>query len=70
MSFPPYQLITKSLFADRSQPHSLKLSQATALQLYLCAVAGLSLGMGIVYAGTGDLRARDTILGQLTFLQK
>jgi hypothetical protein len=41
----------------------------TALCAYLCIVTGYGLGMSLVFAGTGNERAKQAILKQLKFVQ-
>ena len=40
-----------------------------ALLLYMNTIAGLCMGIGLVYAGTGDERAKELILSKLLILQ-
>ena len=40
-----------------------------ALLLYMNTMAGLCMGIGLVYAGTGDERAKELILSKLLILQ-
>ena len=45
------------------------LSPRVAINAYLCTIAGSGFGMGLVYAGTGDLAAKQAILAQLKIVQ-
>ena len=49
---------------------SKKLDGRTALTLYLSAVTGFCYGIGIVFAGTADNSAKETLLGHLKLLQR
>ena len=49
---------------------SKKLDGRTALSLYLSAVTGFCYGIGIVFAGTADNSAKETLLGHLKLLQR
>ncbi len=45
-------------------------TKSTAIPLYLAVSAGRCLGLGLVYAGTADTRARAVLLTQLLRLQR
>lgn len=49
---------------------SSSLTKSAAIPLYLCILAGYCLGIGIVYAGTTSLQAKELLLKQLKHLQK
>ncbi len=49
---------------------SKKLDGRTALALYLSAVTGFCYGIGIVFAGTANISAKETLLGHLKLLQR
>ena len=46
-----------------------KLAPRDALSAYLCTVAGYCTGVGLVFAGTADPRAKSTLLQKLLMLQ-
>lgn len=46
------------------------LDHRTAFALYICSLSGYVYGMGIVFAGTSDARARITIIAFLRLLQR
>ena len=58
---------------QQSAPHARgqqqPLEPKVALLAFLCIVAGNCWGTGLVFAGTGDARAKDAILGKLKMLQ-
>lgn len=54
--------------ASRRTFHTL--SPSTIFTLYIHIVTGYCLGMGVVYAGTFDTRAKETLLHYLSYLQK
>ena len=46
-----------------------QLQPRDALNLYMCTITGYCYGMGLVFAGTSDDRAKNAILSKLKFLQ-
>lgn len=46
------------------------LTKSAAVPLYLALVGGSCLGLGLIYAGTGNAQARAVLLKQLLYLQK
>ena len=46
------------------------LSKSTAIPLYLCILSGCSLGLGLVYAGTGNVDCKQLLLTLLKQLHK
>lgn len=56
---------------NKSHRHSNRqLEGRTAFSLYLCTVSGFCWGLGLVYAGSLDERAKKTILDKLLLLQR
>lgn len=68
-------VLSSSLFNDgvdravRPGASSAVLNTKAALLAYLCTVAGYCFGIGMVYAGTGDMRANSALLSKLKLLQ-
>ena len=57
-----------SIFQRPTKSNNL-LNYNIALLLYLNTIAGICMGIGLVYAGTGDERAKELILSKLLILQ-
>jgi hypothetical protein len=55
---------------DTSLGSATALSATTALHLYVCVLSGYCLGIGLVFAGTGNIQARGVLLKKLRLLQR
>ena len=53
------------LFQSKSQ-----LGKRAALQVYLCSVAGLCWGIGLVFAGTMDMGSKNLLIAELKTMQR
>lgn len=58
---------TDRLFESRSNS---SLNSRSAFPLYLSSIAGYCYGIGMVFAGTSNLNAKETIIKQLKLLQR
>ena len=58
-----------SIFQRQSNKSINLLNYNIALLLYMNTIAGICMGIGLVYAGTGDERAKELILSKLLILQ-
>ena len=64
-------MFAKGANDDKVRPHreGKKLDGRSALAVYLSVTTGHCWGLGLIFAGTGDLAARDTLLSKLKMLQ-
>jgi formate/nitrite transporter FocA (FNT family) len=60
----------QSQLADSAESSKATAASPALLDAYLCAVAGFSLGMGIVYAGTARDSVKACLLSKLKMLQR
>lgn len=63
------EVVMRTLFGVRDQSLSRKFDAKSAFPVYLCSISGYCMGIGLVFAGTADLRARKALLINLKLLQ-
>ena len=64
------EIANRSQASESASETRSQLGKRAALQVYLCSVAGLCWGVGLVYAGTMDTRAKALLIVQLKMMQR